>query len=111
MFGRVAVRATTNAARVAGPSRVARAAFTAGTKLREPEFIPEKEVNSYSFDGGKASSSTFKVGEKTEHDPSRVVPLTQEAFARMTPTMQKSSIMGKVVIVTGYVVYLRKFLG
>jgi hypothetical protein len=102
MFGRVAIRAT-RAARVAGPSKVARATFSAGSKLRSSEYISETEVASVSFDGGEARASTLKVGEKTEQDSSRVVPLSQEAFKRMTPTMQKGSIMGKVVIVTGYV--------
>lgn len=31
-----------------------------------------------------------------------VTPLTQSAYKGMTPTMQKMSLMGKVVVVTGY---------
>jgi hypothetical protein len=100
MFGRVAIRAT-RAARVAGPSRVARAAFTEATKARNIEVISEKEVPAVSFDGGEVRQSTLKITDKSEHDPTRVVPLTAEAFKRMTPTMQKGSIFGKVVIVTG----------
>ena len=102
MFGRVAVRAT-KAARFAGPSRIARAAFTEGGKGPHIEVISKNEIDSVSFDGGEAKSSTLKVGDKSNHDPSRVIPLSQETFRTMTPTMQKSSIMGKVVVVTGYV--------
>lgn len=103
MFGRVALRAT-QAARTAGaPTKVTRAAFSAGAKLREYEGISEKEISAVSFEGGAVKPSTLIVGEKTEHDASRVVPLTQEMYKKLNPTLQKGSIFGKVVIVTGYV--------
>ncbi|KAG9238900.1 putative D-arabinitol 2-dehydrogenase [Amylocarpus encephaloides] len=102
MIGRTALRATRGIARAtAGPSNVTRATFTAETKRRNIEVISEKEVPSVSFDGGEARQSILHVGEKTASDPSRVMPLTREAFNRMPATMQKGSIMGKVVIITG----------
>jgi hypothetical protein len=105
MFSRSALRV----ARVAAPStsRVARATFSAGAKLRNAEFIGEKEVPAVSFTGGEAQRSTLIVdkaqSDKKSHDAASVVPLSEEVYNNMTPSLQKMTIKGKTVIVTGYV--------
>jgi hypothetical protein len=107
MFSRSALRV----ARVAAPStsRVARATFSAGAKLRNAEFVGEKEVPAVSYVGGEAQRSTLFVDKSHTHtdkknaDVASVVPLSQEVYQSMTPSLQKMTIKGKTVIVTGYV--------
>lgn len=112
MFGRSVIRAATTAARAtpiaqqAVPlvtkvvplvTKATRASFTSGAKLREPvEIISEREVPTSSYAGGEAQHSTIKVKDEV------VVPLTREIYDRMTPSMQKMTLMDKVVMVTGY---------
>lgn len=102
-------RSALRLARVAAPStsRVARATFSAGAKLRNAEFVGEKEVPAVSYVGGEAQRSTLIVdkahSDKRTADAASVVPLSQEVFDSMTPSLQKMTIKGKTVIVTGYV--------
>ncbi|KAF4637197.1 hypothetical protein G7Y89_g869 [Cudoniella acicularis] len=99
MFSRTALRTTARVARAAGgPSKVARAAFTASSKLRV-EVISEKAVKNVTYSDGEAQRSTLIVGESS--NVNRVVPLSKEVYKSMTPSMQKMTIMDKVVIVTG----------
>jgi hypothetical protein len=108
MFARSLVRAT----KVASPApiarasmpKVARAAFTATTQRRTPpEIIAEKEVPQSSYSGGEVQRSTLIVGEENVTSE-KVSPLTQSVYNNMPKTMQSLSLMGKTVIVTGYVI-------
>jgi len=108
MFARSVIRAT----KVATPSqiaraslpKVARASFTASTKrCTPPEVIAEKEVPQSSYSGGEVQRSTIIVGEDIANH--KVSPLTQNVFNTMPKTMQSLSLMGKTVVVTGYVVF------
>lgn len=107
MFARSVIRAT----KVATPSqiaraslpKVARATFTASTSRRTPpEVIAEKEVPQSSYSGGEVSRSTIIVGEDAASN--KVSPLTQNVYNTMPKTMQNLSLMGKTVVVTGYVI-------
>lgn len=84
--------------------------------LKKREVIAEKEVpvSSYTPDGrGTMSGSSHgqqysipvrkdpKVEVPVEDHADRVVPLTQAGFHRLPATLQKMTVMGKVVIVTG----------
>jgi len=117
MFARSALRV----ARVTAPStpRVARATFSAGAKLRNAEFIGEKEVPAVSYVGGEAQRSTLIVDkahtdrlhtEKKGADAASVLPLSQEVYDNLTPSLQKMTIKGKTVIVTGYVLGILRLL-
>jgi hypothetical protein len=107
MFARSVIRAT----KVATPSqiaraslpKVARATFTASTQRRTPpEVIAEKEVPQSSYSGGEVSRSTIIVGE--DAGSHKVSPLTPSVYNTMPKTMQSLSLMGKTVVVTGYVI-------
>jgi hypothetical protein len=95
--------------------QAARRLGTAAT-LKKREVIAEKEVpvSSYTPDGrGTMSGSSHgqqysipvrkdpKVEVPAEGPADRVVPLTQAAFQRLPATLQKMTVMGKVVVVTG----------
>jgi hypothetical protein len=106
MFARSVIRATKAAApsQIARASlpKVARASFTASTKrCIPPEVIAEKEVLQSSYSGGEVQRSTIIVGEDAGSD--RVTPLTKSVYNNMPKTMQSLSLMGKTVVVTGYV--------
>jgi hypothetical protein len=107
--------AKTAARRPAVYTQAARTLGTAAT-LKKREVIAEKEVpvSSYTPDGrGTLSGSSHgqqysipvrkdpKVEVPAEGHVDRVVPLTQGAFQRLPATLQKMTVMGKVVIVTG----------
>jgi hypothetical protein len=108
MFARTVFRAS----KVATPSqiaraslpKVARATFTASTRrCTPPEVIAEKEVMQSSYSGGEVQRSTIIVGEEASQ---KVSPLTQNVYNTMPKTMQSLSLMGKTVVVTGYVIIL-----
>ncbi len=84
--------------------------------LKKREVIAEKEVpvSSYTPDArGTMSGSSHgqqysipvrkdpKVEVPGEDHADRVVPLSQAAFQRLPATLQKMTVMGKVVIITG----------
>jgi hypothetical protein len=111
MFARSLVRATKVAspAQIARASmpKVARATFTATTQRRTPpEIIAEREVAQSSYSGGEVQRSTLIVGEEAviSEKVEEVSPLTQSVYNNMPKTMQSLSLMGKTVIVTGYVI-------
>lgn len=103
MFARSALRVARVAA-APSATKVSRAAFSAGTKLRNAEFVGEKEVPAVSFAGGEAKRSTLTV-DQTSSIETTVVPLSQEVYDSMTPSLKKMTIKDKTVIVTGYVLY------
>lgn len=103
MFARSALRVARVAAAPSVP-KVSRAAFSAATKLRNAEFVGEKEVPVVTYAHGEAQRSTFIVDQaQAKSDPDAVIPLSQEVYDSMTPSLQKMTIKGKTVIVTGYV--------
>ncbi len=98
-------------------------AFTvAPLAARKNEVIKETEVpvSIYSPDGKGVASSPdhFSIPVKAATAPSaapveeaeneEVIPLDPKVYKSMSPTMQKMSVMDKVIIVTGYVPH-RKF--
>jgi len=103
MFARSVVRAVSKAG---APSftKVSRATFSAAATLRN-ETIAAKKVQTSVYDHGSVKRSTITVGDEipAEEIAERVVPLTKAVFDKMTPSMQKMTVMGKVVVVTGYV--------
>ena len=109
-------RAVSRAARAAAPSlRASRATKVAVPFMRmKSDVVRETEVpvSVYAPDAKGAASSTsdhFSIPvprdsvkpQPISEDPTDVVPLTQKVFSTLPPTMQKMSIMDKVVVVTG----------
>ncbi|EGY14362.1 short-chain dehydrogenase/reductase SDR [Verticillium dahliae VdLs.17] len=88
------------AARVARPFSVS--AFRANA-------VHEKEVPIVSWPATKDGKSSIPVNpgqqavKEEPAEPTEVVPLTAEAYEKMTPMMQKMTVYGKVIIITGYV--------
>ena len=101
---RSALRASTRAAAPAVP-KIGRATFVASAKLRKADpLIPQSEVPTSAYSGGEVSRSTISVGGAAAHPVEEVVtvtPLTEEMYKKMTPMMQKMSLFGKVIIITG----------
>ncbi|TVY18896.1 NADP-dependent mannitol dehydrogenase [Lachnellula arida] len=101
MFARSALRVARAAAAPSVP-KVSRAAFSAATKLRNAEFVGEKEVPVVTFAHGDAQRSTFIVDQaQAKSNPDAVTPLSQEVYDSMPPSLQRMTIKGKTVIVTG----------
>jgi hypothetical protein len=90
--------------------------ISTSSELKKREIISEKEIpnSSYTADGkgtlsgsGAAQHSTIPVRPDPtinvpgEADAEKVVPLTKAVHSKMTPTMQKMTVMDKVVIITG----------
>ncbi|CRK38337.1 hypothetical protein VD0002_g9739 [Verticillium dahliae] len=86
------------AARVARPFSVS--AFRANA-------VHEKEVPIVSWPATKDGKSSIPVNpgqqavKEEPAEPTEVVPLTAEAYEKMTPMMQKMTVYGKVIIITG----------
>jgi hypothetical protein len=90
-----------------------RAALSGSTAPRKSEVIKETEVpvSVYSPDSKGANTSAngehFKIpvrrdqAEVPAEEEDKVTPLTSKVYNQMTPTMQKMSVMGKVIIITG----------
>lgn len=99
-------RSVAHAAKAARPSftratfpKVARASFTVSSKVwAPPEVIAEKEVPTSSYADGGVQRSTIIVGEDAS---SKVTPLTSTMYNNMPATMQRLSLFGKTVLVTG----------
>lgn len=96
-------------------SKTARALNTASShNMREVIAEREVPVSSYTPDGRGALSGSTQGQQYTipvRKDPKvevhaydqedRIVPLTQAAFERLPLTLQKMTVMGKVIIITG----------
>jgi hypothetical protein len=117
-FSRVAGQAARSARTSATPSltsrttlsAAARANFSIGAK-RDYEPIHEKEIPLATYEPGSTVQRTTinveeaKASEAAAEPVERIVPLTKAKFDAMSPMMQKMTLFGKVVIVTGYVFY------
>lgn len=102
MSGRAALRIT----RAARPlfTRTPKAAFSQTVFRRNDKEIP---VSVYSPDAKGAASGSIPVQKAGKPEPitpdenGPVTPLTAKVYQTLPPTMQKMSVMGKVVVVTG----------
>jgi len=93
------------------PSVAQRAAFSVSARQHKSEVIKETEVpvSVYNPDGkGAASSSSdhFSIPVKRTPEPvaeedEKVSPLEERVYRQMPKTMQRMSVMGKVIIITG----------
>jgi hypothetical protein len=108
MFARPALRAAKAATPIA--SRAARASFTVSSKLRDThEITPAKEIPTTSYADGSVEQSTIVVDQKAQGGVSgvrhssghKIGALSKSTYKQLTPTMQKMSLMDKVVVVTG----------
>lgn len=98
MFARSVIRSASKARSITVIRPAARAAFTAGSRLREPvEIIAERNVPTSSYADGEVQRSTLQVRDQG------VTPLASEIYNVMPPTLKKMTVMGKTIIVTGYV--------
>ncbi|KUJ12445.1 putative D-arabinitol 2-dehydrogenase [Mollisia scopiformis] len=101
MFSRQIVRAA-RASRVAAiptVSRVSRAAFTAASRLREPvpDVVAAGEVSAATYTDGHIERTTIKVDQTSVEG----APLNKTVYNQLPRTMQRLSLMDKVVVVTG----------
>ena len=110
------VRATNIATRSSVFTQAARPLSTTA-RLAKREIISEREipVSSYTPDArgsisGSAAGEQYSIPVRrdpvievhnNQSDGERVQPMTKRAYEAIPPTMQKMSVMGKVVIVTG----------
>ncbi|KAH7346326.1 putative D-arabinitol 2-dehydrogenase [Rhexocercosporidium sp. MPI-PUGE-AT-0058] len=99
MFSRPAFRAA-RAARVASPAFRASRPITVSARLNEPapEVVAATEVKHSSYADGSVERSTIVV-DQSAIDKSG--PLSKSTYKSLPPTMQKMSLMDKVVVVTG----------
>lgn len=79
---------------------------TTTMRRKTPEVVAEREVPTTSYSGGEAHHSTLKIRDEEKAAVAkpledRVMPLTRDIYERMTPSMQKMTLFGKVVVVTG----------
>lgn len=104
MFSRSVIRAA-RAGKVATPaiSRVSRAGFSAGARLRDPtpDRVAATEVPSTSYTDGHISKSTLSVDQPEIVEGGAV--LSKATYSQLPKTMKSLSLMDKVVVVTGYV--------
>jgi hypothetical protein len=116
MFARSVVRAASKAQAFpavpkAASSVIMTSRFSTSIQRRKtPEVVAEREVPTTSYSKGEAHHSTLKIRDEDKLAASseqvaeeRVYPLTQDIYERMTPSMRKMTLFGKVVVVTGYV--------
>ena len=82
--------------------------FSSSNKLFKPvdEFVNASEIPKTIYEAGKLQRSTIVVGGGEElvavSEPiKKVVPLTRAVYDQMSPHMQKMTLMGKVIVVTG----------
>ncbi|KAH8601347.1 putative D-arabinitol 2-dehydrogenase [Bisporella sp. PMI_857] len=107
MFARSLLRVSARASRVAVPvaPKVPRATFVGITKHRQADpLIPQSEIPASTYAGGEVQRSTIAVGgaqQQIEEDRVTVTPLTKAVFDKMPLSMQKLTLFGKVVIITG----------
>lgn len=112
LTSRMAAMPRPSMVRAALPAFGQRAALSGSTAPRKSEVIKETEVpvSVYSPDSkGAASAATgehFKIPVRRDQpeaieEEEKVTPLSNKVYNQMTPTMQKMSVMGKVIIITG----------
>ncbi len=105
---------TTTALRL--PLQQSRAFALSAPGLKKHEVVRETEVpvSVYAPDSkgvAEGNSDHFSIPveptpvttppEEVEQEEEKVIPLTPEVFSAMPPTMQKLTVMGKVIVITG----------
>lgn len=111
---RLTAIARTSVMRSAAPSAAQRAAFSVSARQLKSEVIKETEVpvSVYNPDSkGVASSNSehfsipVKAGSRAPEpiveEDDKVSPLEERVYRQMPRTLQKMSVMGKVIIITG----------
>lgn len=102
MFSRQIVRAARASRTVAVPtvSRVSRAAFTVASRKQEPvpDVVAAPEVSAATYTDGHIERTTIKVDQTTTTEGA---PLNKALYSQLPRTMQRLSLMDKVVVVTG----------
>lgn len=112
LAGRIAVAPRPFVARAAATSVSQRATFAISARRFKPEAVKESEVpvTVYSPDakGAAASSEHFTIPVKPSQPSEPIVeeseevhPLSDDVYQKMPPTLQKMSVKGKVIIITG----------
>jgi NAD(P)-dependent dehydrogenase (short-subunit alcohol dehydrogenase family) len=111
--GGVARASATRAMLCVTPSSTStfRAAFSASARARRSEVIKETEIPATLYNSDtKGGAVSFNIPVKSSTPTERVTigtameaiqPLSQKVFSAMPSTMQKMSVMGKVIIITG----------
>lgn len=110
MFARSALRLSQRAARPTSFAPLtARATFKSSSRTNDPE-VPvvsyrsgERSEEQLRFDAAKNSGPVSPPGADIEK---HAVPLRPEIHSKLTPTLQKFTLPGKVAVVTGYVLVL-----
>jgi len=88
------------------PAKAVRASFisTSG-KVNADPLVPQSTIPLSSYAGGEVQRTTLEVGSNHEVQAAVakefVVPLSQQVYNAMTPSMKKMTLFGKVVIITG----------
>ncbi|KAL9945445.1 hypothetical protein D7B24_003508 [Verticillium nonalfalfae] len=101
---RALARAFTSRTAAAPAARVARPFTVSAFRANA---VHEKEVPIVSWPATKDGKSSIPVNpgqqavKEEPAEPTEVVPLTAEAYEKMTPMMQKMTVYGKVIIITG----------
>ncbi|KAG7119258.1 NADP-dependent mannitol dehydrogenase like protein [Verticillium longisporum] len=101
---RALARAFTSRTAAAPAARVARPFSVSAFRANA---VHEKEVPIVSWPATKDGKSSIPVNpgqqavKEEPAEPTEVVPLTAEAYEKMTPMMQKMTVYGKVIIITG----------
>ena len=96
----VAARAFPAAQRGFSQTAVARSSRREGGEIPVSNYAPGAKGASGSIPVNRASATGQPAPINAEEDGD-VTPLSQQVYSTMPPTMQKMSVMGKVVIVTG----------
>lgn len=81
-----------------------KAPFVTTSKLAEPEIIPAKEISTTTYSGGHAEETTLVLDQNASSATSVGTvanALTKNIYKKLPSTMQKMSLMDKVVMVTG----------
>lgn len=105
---RVVARATPRTGRVAPAlaNKAFQASYVSNSKNdRADPLVPQSEVPLSSYADGAVERSTVTVGSSINETPipeaEVVTPLTRAIYNSMPANLQKMTLMGKVVIVTG----------
>ena len=96
----VAARAFPVAQKSFSQTAAARSSRREGGEIPVSNYAPGAKSASGSIPVNRASAAGKPAPIDAEEDGD-VTPLSQQVYSTMPPTMQKMSVMGKVVIVTG----------
>ena len=103
---RASARASTRVTMRALPAKAVRASFiSTSVKANADPLVPQSTVPLSSYAGGEVQRTTLEVGSNHEVEAAvakeLVVPLSQQVYNAMTPSMKKMTLFGKTVIITG----------